>query len=125
MVYEFFTVQNRRVNNLRGKLGREPVDYCSRMKTRLKAIVKRVTNFDEVLLQQAALGEYDGVICGHIHRPALYTDADGRVYANTGDWVEHCTVIVEHYNGELELLTWAELADELMPEKAPEGQFVI
>jgi hypothetical protein len=29
------------------------------------------------------------------------------IYVNDGDWVESCTVLVEHQNGELEILDWA------------------
>jgi hypothetical protein len=27
---------------------------------------------------------------------------------NCGDWVDSCTAIVEHFDGRLELVTWAE-----------------
>ena len=29
------------------------------------------------------------------------------MYCNTGDWVEHCTALVEHDSGELELVEWS------------------
>jgi UDP-2,3-diacylglucosamine pyrophosphatase LpxH len=50
----------------------------------------------------------DGLICGHIHRANL-RDVNGIEYCNTGDWVESCTALVEHYDGRLELINWAEL----------------
>jgi hypothetical protein len=31
---------------------------------------------------------------------------EGFLYANTGDFVESCTAIVEHFNGALELVRW-------------------
>ena len=31
---------------------------------------------------------------------------NGFLYINTGDFVESCTAIVEHFNGTLELLKW-------------------
>jgi hypothetical protein len=31
---------------------------------------------------------------------------NGFLYINTGDFVESCTAIVEHFNGDLELVTW-------------------
>jgi len=49
----------------------------------------------------------DVVICGHIHHPNLFTQA-GVTYANSGDWVEHCTALVERHDGQLELLRWAD-----------------
>lgn len=31
-------------------------------------------------------------------------DIDGITYMNDGDWVESCTALVEHHNGEWEIL---------------------
>jgi UDP-2,3-diacylglucosamine pyrophosphatase LpxH len=45
------------------------------------------------------------VVCGHIHRANLRRIA-GTLYANTGDWVESCTALLESERGELELLRW-------------------
>ena len=42
---------------------------------------------------------YSGIICGHVHYPKLSPS-----YMNCGDWVHHCTAIVEHHDGQFELL---------------------
>jgi UDP-2,3-diacylglucosamine pyrophosphatase LpxH len=34
---------------------------------------------------------------------------DDILYCNDGDWVESCTALVEHMNGEMEILHWAEI----------------
>jgi UDP-2,3-diacylglucosamine pyrophosphatase LpxH len=49
----------------------------------------------------------DGVICGHIHHAEL-RDMQGITYINDGDWVESCTALVEHLDGRMEILNWAE-----------------
>ena len=49
----------------------------------------------------------DGVICGHLHRPAM-REVAGLNYINTGDWVSSCTAVVEHHDGRMEMLTWPE-----------------
>ncbi|MNL71925.1 hypothetical protein D3C87_1971550 [compost metagenome] len=36
-------------------------------------------------------------------------DIDGIHYVNTGDWVESCTAIVEHFDGRFELISWGHL----------------
>ena len=54
----------------------------------------------------------DGVICGHIHRPEI-REVDGIRYCNDGDWVEHCSALVEDRNGRLALIRWTERADVL------------
>jgi hypothetical protein len=33
-------------------------------------------------------------------------------YVNTGDWVESCTAIVEHYDGAFELIRWTEVRQQ-------------
>lgn len=67
------------------------------------------------------------VICGHIHHANLFS-RDGVTYANSGDWVEHCTALVEHHDGRLELVRWAEESARLLDAvgageavSAPEG----
>jgi UDP-2,3-diacylglucosamine pyrophosphatase LpxH len=37
-------------------------------------------------------------------------DHYGTRYINTGDWVESCTAIVEHHDGNFELIRWTEMA---------------
>jgi UDP-2,3-diacylglucosamine pyrophosphatase LpxH len=44
----------------------------------------------------------EGVICGHIHRPAIKT-IDGILYANDGDWVESLSYLTEQHDGALAL----------------------
>ena len=46
--------------------------------------------------------EYAGVVCGHIHQPAIIRGR--RVYLNPGDWTHHCTAIVERLDGHFEML---------------------
>ncbi|HNK33520.1 MAG TPA: UDP-2,3-diacylglucosamine diphosphatase, partial [Plasticicumulans sp.] len=50
-----------------------------------------------------------GIVCGHIHKPELRT-IDGTLYANCGDWIESCTALVEHADGRLQVLHWADEA---------------
>ena len=35
-------------------------------------------------------------------------EIDGILYANDGDWVESLTALVEHADGRLEIVDWAE-----------------
>ena len=50
----------------------------------------------------------DGVICGHIHCAEIRS-IDGILYCNDGDWVESCTALVEHLDGTMEIVRWAEM----------------
>ena len=44
----------------------------------------------------------DGLVSGHTHSPGLHVD-DACLLANCGDWLEHCSCVVETYSGQLEL----------------------
>ena len=65
----------------------------------------------------------DGVVCGHIHRAAMHEDF-GLRYVNCGDWVESCTAVVEHDDGRLEIINWANLSEPeaLQPRVEDEGE---
>jgi UDP-2,3-diacylglucosamine pyrophosphatase LpxH len=47
----------------------------------------------------------DGVICGHIHHPAIKRIGEIDYY-NTGDWVESCSALCEDSQGQMQLLFW-------------------
>jgi len=65
-----------------------------------------VRRFADEGRREAARRRVDGVVCGHVHHPALHQEG-AHWYANAGDWVENCTALVEHRDGRLELVRWA------------------
>jgi UDP-2,3-diacylglucosamine pyrophosphatase LpxH len=95
-----------RLNDAWNRAGLPPTDFARALKRRVKAMTERATQFDVQLLAEARTRGFAGVICGHIHKPAHRVDEHGISYLNVGDWVEHCTYLVEHVDGTLELLTW-------------------
>jgi UDP-2,3-diacylglucosamine pyrophosphatase LpxH len=42
-------------------------------------------------------------------------EGDGVLYVNCGDWVDSCTAIVEHLNGQLELVEWRHASTNVVP----------
>ncbi|KPJ90808.1 MAG: hypothetical protein AMJ55_12945 [Gammaproteobacteria bacterium SG8_15] len=78
------------------------------LKMRAKKAVQYIENFENAVIHEAKRRGVDGVVCGHIHHPAM-KQVDGITYANTGDWVENCTAVVENKNGHLEVLHWANI----------------
>ncbi len=80
-----------------------------------------IERFEHAAAHAAVRHGLDGVICGHIHRPEI-REVDGIRYCNDGDWVEHCTALVEDRNGRLALIRWTERTDVLgvaEPEAVP------
>ena len=96
---------NRHVNALRRKLGMPYWSLSAYLKHKTKRAVQFIADFEEAVARRASTRGVDGVICGHIHHPEMRTIGDVQ-YVNTGDWVESCTALVEHFDGRLELLRW-------------------
>lgn len=74
-------------------------------KRKVKTAVSFIFDFEDSVLRHARERGVDGVICGHIHTAAI-RDRDGITYVNCGDWVDSCTAILEHEDGQLELMRW-------------------
>ena len=98
---------NTYLNVVRRRLGLTYWSLSAWAKLRVKNAVSYIGRFEDLLSAEARRHGADGVICGHIHHAALHDDFGIR-YVNTGDWVESCTAVVEHYDGALELVRWAD-----------------
>lgn len=106
------------LNRLRVRLGYERRHFAASVKLRFRGAVDYIREFERTACDYARNGGYDGIVCGHIHRPALFED-DGVCYANDGDWVEHCSALAERADGTLALLDWqAEQAPVTLPDTA-------
>ena len=105
---------NTHLNVARRRLGLTYWSLSAWAKGRVKNAVNFISQFEEFLVTEAQRNNADGVVCGHIHHAAR-TQIKGVNYLNTGDWVESCTAIVEHYSGELELVRWTEEREMLRP----------
>ncbi len=104
--YTWLVHVNRLLSLMRRKLGIPGhwslADYAKR---NVLQAVSFISNFEEAVVHSVKQRGLDGVICGHIHTPAI-KHVDGVVYINCGDWVDSCTAIVEHYDGRMELVRW-------------------
>lgn len=49
--------------------------------------------------------EYDGIICGHFHRSGK-KQRDGKLYLNSGDWIESYTALAMSKDGEWKVIEW-------------------
>ncbi|MGO4707161.1 UDP-2,3-diacylglucosamine diphosphatase [Microvirga sp. 2MCAF38] len=98
---------NTYLNLVRRRMGLTYWSLSAWAKLKVKNAVNFISQFEEFLSSEAKRQDVDGVICGHIHHAALH-DTFGIRYVNTGDWVESCTAVVEHYDGTLEIIRWLE-----------------
>ena len=74
-------------------------------KLKVKNAVNFIGSFERELAGEARKRGVDGVVCGHIHHPII-REMEGVIYVNTGDFVESCSLVVEHYDGRFEVLRW-------------------
>jgi UDP-2,3-diacylglucosamine pyrophosphatase LpxH len=105
--YELILRLNRHFNSMRARLGLPYWSLSKYLKQKVKRAVSYVGDFESALAKEARKRGADGVVCGHIHHAEL-REIDGIVYANDGDWVESLTALVEHADGRLEIVEWAQ-----------------
>ncbi len=91
------------VNRMRHLLGREYFSISASLKRRLSRANEYIHRFEIIAAEYALERGFDGIVCGHIHRPCMRM-INGCLYANDGDWVEHGTALAERADGTLEIL---------------------
>ncbi|MEL6615581.1 MAG: UDP-2,3-diacylglucosamine diphosphatase [Bacteroidota bacterium] len=122
--YEWTLKANRPVAAVRRWMGYPYWSLAAYLKERTKRAVQYMAEFEGAVARRALEARVDGVVCGHIHRPELRTFASGGdavLYANCGDWVEHCTALAEHTDGRLELIRWSATPEAHTPVADPEA----
>lgn len=103
---------NRNFNGLRRQLKLPYLPLAIITKSRIAAALAYIDGYERRVLADCASAGFDGHICGHIHFGNIRSD-DGVLYLNDGDWVEHCTALVEDERGAMRLLHWSEHVSEL------------
>lgn len=112
---------NRSLARARRSLGLPYLPLSIITKTHLAAAMAFIAGFEERVAADCARAGYDGHVCGHIHYGCIRQRA-GTLYLNDGDWVEHCTALVEDTQGAMHLLHWSERPEWLASSRpAPQG----
>jgi UDP-2,3-diacylglucosamine pyrophosphatase LpxH len=104
-MYDVMLHLGRAVHAARRRLGLPHWSLATWVKQRVPDAREYVSRFEHAAAHEAVRRGLDGVICGHIHRPGV-REVDGIVYCNDGDWVEHCTALVEDRSGRMALVEW-------------------
>ena len=95
------------VNAVRRRLGKPYWSLSAHIKKKVKNAVQFISGFEELVARAALERGVDGVVCGHIHSAEI-RQFGTVTYYNDGDWVESCTALVEHRDGRMEIIDWAE-----------------
>ncbi|MCA3244206.1 MAG: UDP-2,3-diacylglucosamine diphosphatase [Alphaproteobacteria bacterium] len=103
--YALAMALNHWLNAARNLLGYPHWSLSAYLKNKVKNAVKFIGDFEDALAHVAAERQVDGIVCGHIHHPAL-RQVKGVLYCNDGDWMETCSALVEHHDGRLQILYW-------------------
>ncbi len=117
---------NRAINRVRRRFGRPYWSLSAFVRSKAKTAFKVLDAYEATMVREARARGFDGVVCGHVHHPAC-KPMDGVVYANTGDWMEHCSALVEDFDGNLALVDWTRAgAADLTPllAESPEAEGV-
>ncbi|HYX46884.1 MAG TPA: UDP-2,3-diacylglucosamine diphosphatase [Sphingomicrobium sp.] len=105
--YTLLLKLNALLNCIRKLRGLPYWSLSAQIKKRVKNAVQFISSFEQAVAHAAAERGANGVVCGHIHTAEIRTIGDVTYY-NDGDWVESCTALVEHSDGRMEIVDWAE-----------------
>jgi UDP-2,3-diacylglucosamine pyrophosphatase LpxH len=105
--YTLLLQLNRVLNWARRKRGLPYWSLAAHLKKKVKNAVQFISSFEEVVAHAAHERSVQGVVCGHIHTAEIKQIGEVTYY-NDGDWVESCTALVEHVDGRMEIIDWAE-----------------
>lgn len=115
--YNAMLAANYWFNLARRRFGYPYWSLSAYLKQRVKDAVKYIDDYENAVSDEARRRGVDGVVCGHIHKAEI-RQIGGVLYCNDGDWVESCTALIEHRDGRLEILAWAEARQLSMLELA-------
>ena len=115
--YQWLVDVDVSINRVRKRLGYQRIRIASAVKMKITSARQYIEEFECLASLYARRRGLDGIVCGHIHKPACIEE-DGFGYYNDGDWVEHCSALVEDETGGLRDIAWT--VDPL-PEAAPDA----
>lgn len=114
--YTFLLWLNRHYNTYREKKGLPYYSLSQVVKAKVKSAVSFISDYENELVKVAKARNCSGIICGHIHQPAIKM-IDGIEYLNSGDWVESLTALVEDTEGNWKIIYYQEWLDAFNAEQ--------
>jgi len=119
--YALLLVLNGWMNSVRKLLNLPYWSLSHYLKLKVKSAVSFISAFEMAMVRETKRRGCEGVVCGHIHK-AEQRMIQGILYLNDGDWVESLTALVEHHDGQLEILHWPDIMAQM--ENSATGQTV-
>jgi UDP-2,3-diacylglucosamine pyrophosphatase LpxH len=110
--YQFLLSLNPAINFWRRRFGLGYWSLSAYAKKHVKDAVNFIGRFEEEIVRYATKFSVDAVVCGHIHNAAIRKFGNVAYY-NCGDWVETRSVLIERYDGRIELVTYPACASAL------------
>jgi UDP-2,3-diacylglucosamine pyrophosphatase LpxH len=108
--YTFLLWLNKVVNYWRMKRNKPYFSLSKYVKAKVKSALSYISDYENQLVKLAHARNYDGIICGHIHEPAI-KNISGIEYLNSGDWVESMSALVEDEAGNWKIVYYDDLID--------------
>ena len=105
--YTFLISTNRYINWFRKKFGLGYWSLSAYAKRKVKTAASFIGDFETAVCHGVKQRGFDGVICGHIHHPEIKI-INEVTYANDGDCCETCSALVEHDDGRIEIIYFAQ-----------------
>ena len=105
--YVSLLVVNRWLNKFRRMCNLPYWSFSQYLKHKVKSAVSFMSAFEKAMTTETRRRNCHGVVCGHIHKAELKQIGE-IIYANSGDWVESITALVEHHDGRLEIVFWSD-----------------
>ena len=106
-LHVLFCWATRRLQGVRRRMELPYVPLSIIIKSHVGLAMAYIRGYEQRVATDAAERGLDGHICGHIHFGHM-RPINGILYLNDGDWVEHCTALVEDFTGAMELVHWTE-----------------
>ncbi len=103
--YKLLLWINRRRNRMRALKGLPYNSISQKIKNSVKLAVSYISDFEQSMTRYARENGYQGVICGHIHKPENKL-IEGIHYLNSGDWVENLSALIEHEDDSWEVVRY-------------------
>lgn len=108
IVYNILLKINILYNRWQSFRGKPYYSFSQAIKDKVKKAVSNASDFEDMLTDMARTKGYDGIICGHIHRPEDRM-INGIHYLNSGDWVETLSGLVEDYDGKWKIVYYKDI----------------